>query len=117
MLNKNAFALACLVLITVSALAKGGAFEPDEIVGVDTVEVVVEVPLRVDTVYVAAVGDCGTLHLDDGRRLAATHADRGRGWGTIERFDSMQERWRRYRSCSGEIVHLDGRPRGYAFAR
>jgi len=53
-LGTRFYGAACLLMITIASLAEGGAFEPDEVVRVDTVTVQMTNVIRVDTIYVEA---------------------------------------------------------------
>lgn len=116
------FAVAVLVMITATALADGGAFEPDNVVRVDTltVERVVEVPLRVDTVYAEGSPGCGVLELDDGRLLPfkALQRRRIKRMFPPSQYDGRYDtRWYAYRTCERQsrVVQLGGTA-GYAWA-
>lgn len=118
-LGTRFFGAACLLMITIASLAEGGAFEPDNVVRVDTVrvQVVTEIPLRVDTVYVGATLSCkGVLEMEDGRVIRFSRLKRTsrRSMARPDRYDGWYASWHSYRACGGGVVMLNG-AKGYAW--
>lgn len=105
-MNKHyLFLLVVLVGITIMTMAKGGAFEPDNVVGVDTVFITVSVPLRIDTVYLQAKKGCGILVLPTGSVEVSYVKRDGYRWGRVASYSRIQiQKVTGYRTCDGEQV-------------
>lgn len=107
--------LVCVVGASVWALADGGAFQPDNVVRVDTLRVVetVEVPLRVDTVYETSRTDPGQCRELDvlGETILVSHVDvHGLRWERVEDVDHVGiQHVQQYRLCNSGVV-VDLRP-------
>lgn len=113
------WAIAGCIAISITAMGKGGVFQPDIIQPVDTlyVEVIVEVPLHTDTLYVQTSQKCeGELSLEGMSMILVSHYDLdGDGYGFLLADGPAGRYFDGYRMCDGTVVLLDKPTLGQLF--